>query len=159
MDTQRLPITANELLSRYTAGERDFPNMYIGLNEIVYFSGCDLSGINLEGSGVNCKLNDAVFRESNLRRSDWEFAIAKNVDFSGSDLTGFISPQGCVFRNCQFKNTIWSQANLWNTKFESCDISGADFADAKFSGVEFIDCTYDGDTNLSDFRGRNYGWS
>ena len=158
MDTQRPIITVKELLSRYAAGERDFPNIFIGLGEIVYFRECDLSGINLEGSGLICKLNGAVFRDSNLRRSDWEFAIAENVDFSGSDLTGFISPQGCVLRNCQFRNTIWGQADLWNTKFESCDIRGANFGDAKFEGVEFIDCTYDGNTNWSDYRGRDYRW-
>ena len=60
----------------------------------------------------------------------------QEADFSGSDFTGINNVVECVFVRCNFSNTIWDQADLWQSTFEDCDLTGADFDNADFSEVD-----------------------
>ncbi|MBN3898501.1 MAG: pentapeptide repeat-containing protein [Nostoc sp. NOS(2021)] len=42
----------------------------------------------------------------------------------------------CLFVRCNFRNTNWDQANLWQSTFEDCNLTGANFDNADFSEVD-----------------------
>ncbi|WP_442949726.1 pentapeptide repeat-containing protein [Nostoc sp.] len=41
----------------------------------------------------------------------------------------------CVFVRCNFSNTIWDQADLWQSTFKDCNLTGVNFDNADFSEV------------------------
>ena len=73
MDVDRQEITVEELLTRYTAGERDFIYVVIDDWREDLPKGIDLSGINLEGSVLNIDFSGSIVRRANLRSTIWDF--------------------------------------------------------------------------------------
>ena len=137
MDVDRREITVEELLTRYAAGERDFTNIVIDDSREDLLRGIDLSGINLKGSYLAVDLSGAVLSQANLRNTVWgDHCDWKEADFSGSDMTGINIVSGCVFTRCNFSNTIWEQADLFQTTFEDCDLAGANFDNATLAEVD-----------------------
>lgn len=137
MKVKRQRITVEELLRRYAAGERDFTNIAIRDSREGLLRGVDLSGINLEGSALSFDLSGAILRKTNLRNTVWYCGCWENVDFSGSDMTGINNSDSYVFIRCNFSNTIWDQADLFQSTFEDCDMTGANFDNASFAEVRF----------------------
>jgi hypothetical protein len=76
MKVKRQRITAEELLSRYAAGERDF-TIFIEDSREGLIRGLDLSSINLEASILIIDLSGAILR------NDFD-----NADFSEVNLYG-----------------------------------------------------------------------
>ncbi|MBE8986510.1 pentapeptide repeat-containing protein [Nostoc sp. LEGE 12450] len=76
MKVKRQRITAEELLSRYAAGERDFTRFIEDSREGL-IRGLDLSNINLEASILIIDLSGAILR------NDFD-----NADFSEVNLYG-----------------------------------------------------------------------
>jgi uncharacterized protein YjbI with pentapeptide repeats len=136
MKVKRQRITVEELLSRYAAGERDFTKVIIEDSREGLIRGVDLSNIDLEGSILIIDLSGAILRRANLRNTVWgDHCDWQEADFSGSDFTGINNESSCVFVRCNFSNTIWDQADLWQSTFEDCNLTDADFDNADFSEV------------------------
>ena len=138
MDVDRREITVEELLSKYAAGERDFTNVVIYDSRKGLMSGVDFSSINLEGSYLAVDLSGTILSQANLRNTIWgDYCRWKEADFSGSDMTGINIESSCVFTRCNFSNTIWNQADLFQSTFEDCDLAGANFDNATLAEVDF----------------------
>lgn len=137
MDVDRREITVEELLIRYAAGERNFTNVVIDDWREGLLRGVDLSGINLEGSFLDVDFSGAIVRRANLRSTIWNFWKWENVDLSSSDMTGINNVDSCVFVRCNFNDTIWSQANLFQSTFEDCEMVSANFDNATLTEVRF----------------------
>jgi uncharacterized protein YjbI with pentapeptide repeats len=137
MKVKRQRITVEELLSRYAAGERDFTYVVIDNSREGLFRGIDLSDINLEGSSIGVDLSGAILRKANFRYTVWgDHCSWQEADFTGSDFTGINNESSCVFVRCNFSNTIWDQADLWQSTFEDCDLTGANFDNASLVEVD-----------------------
>ena len=136
MNVGKLRITVEELLSRYERGERDFTNVVIYDWREGLMRGVDLSGINLEGSVISVDFSGAILSQANLRDTVWgDHCSWKEADFSGADMTGVNNVDSCVFVRCNFSDTIWDRANLFQSTFEDCNLTDADFDNADFSEV------------------------
>ena len=61
----------------------------------------------------------------------------KDVDFSGSDFTGFSNSIGYSLIRCNFNDTIWTQADLWQVCIVD-EHSNVNFEDADFCDVKFM---------------------
>lgn len=138
MDVDRQEIIVEELLIRYAAGERDFTNLSIRDSCEGLLRGVDLSGINLEGSSLAVDFSGSILRKANFRYTVWDIVRWEDIDFSGSDFTGINNGVGCAFIRCNFNDTIWSQANLWQAGFVGGTSTNAKFDDALFSEVHFM---------------------
>lgn len=129
-------ITVEELLSRYAAEERDFTYVAIYDSRKRLFRGINLSGINLEGSALSVDFSGAILREANFRYTVWGKCHWHEADFSSSDFTGINNGVECVFVRCNFSNTNWYQADLWQSTFEDCDLTNANFDNASLAEVD-----------------------
>jgi uncharacterized protein YjbI with pentapeptide repeats len=113
-------MTAEELLQRYAAGERDFSGVDLSgedlseedLSDIILcdadltninlsfsilqrsdFRNSDLSDSNLSGSNLMfCRLEDVLMRNANLRGANWQYSERYGVIFQNT-----IMPDGEVF--------------------------------------------------------------
>ena len=136
MKVKKQRITVEELLSRYAAGERDFTYVVIDDWREDLPRGVDLSGINLEGSYLCVDFSGAILRKANFRYTVWgDHCSWENADFSGSDFTGINFNEKCFFVRCNFSNTIWDQADLWQSTFKDCDLTDANFDNASLAEV------------------------
>ncbi|MBW4550726.1 MAG: pentapeptide repeat-containing protein [Aphanocapsa sp. GSE-SYN-MK-11-07L] len=124
-------LSAEELLERYAAGERDFSGIYLIHLEFgkKYPMGADLSGIN--------------FRGSNLSESDFRKVNLSEANLSGADLSN------CLIENANLSGANLSGANLKNTQMTKSNLSGADLTSADFvhTNLTGSDLT---DANLTD---------
>ncbi|GAA6615215.1 pentapeptide repeat-containing protein [Scytonema sp. NUACC26] len=137
MKVKRQRITVEELLRRYAAGERDFTYIVIDDSREGLFRGIDLSDINLEGSSIGVDFSGAILRKANFRYTVWgDHCRWQEADFSGSNFTGINNESSCVFVRCNFSNTIWEQADLWQSTFEDCDLTDANFDNASLVEVD-----------------------
>ena len=79
-------LTAEELLIRYAAGERDFHGAVLGGVDL---STAQLGGINLSGADLRAaNLSGAVLKGSNLREACLQGANLSWADLFGADLSG-----------------------------------------------------------------------
>lgn len=135
MSIQEERISYEELLRRYADGERDFIDIVLWDWRKGLFKDVDLSGINLERSGISIDLSGAILRNANFRNSIWGGGTWENIDFTDSDMTGVNFADSCYFIRCDFSGTIWTKADLWQSTFKDCNVGSADFKDAKLVEV------------------------
>lgn len=130
----------NELLERYSAGERNFINVYLRevnlkkahLAQInlssSYLSGANLEGINLEGadlrnidlSGVNlsrANLQGANLQSANLRSADLSYTNLTQANLRNADLSE------AYFKRADLKQANLAGANLLRTYFKEASIN------------------------------------
>ncbi|MGM3306537.1 pentapeptide repeat-containing protein [Anabaena sp. WFMT] len=136
MKVKRQIITVEELLSRYAAGERDFTCIAINDSREGLFRGVDLSGINLEDFALSVDFSGAILKEANFRYTEWGRCSWENADFSGSDFTGINNGVECYIVRCNFSNTNWERANLWQSTFKDCNMTTANFDNASLAEVD-----------------------
>lgn len=130
-------MAVEELLRRYAAGERDFTRVDIRDSREGLMRGIDLSSINLEDSALSVDFSGAILREANFRNTIWGGHCRwQEADFSGSNFTGINNGSSCYFVRCNFSNTIWDEADLWQSTFEDCDLTGANFDNASLAEVD-----------------------
>lgn len=105
-------ITVEELLERYSRGERDFID--ISLPHKVDVTGINLAGANLTGA----KFNYSNCIGANLEGANLSYAWLAQVNFTGANLEGanisWAYATGTIFRNASLLNAI-GQFNI------SCD--------------------------------------
>ncbi len=128
------PVSAEELLSRYAAGERDFRE--------VYFGNIELPGANL----VGCDFTKADFGGALLNQADLSDCNCTEANFGHA-----------VMMNCLMKNTILQGAHFNNAYLTESDLSGADLRDADFRSTSLYGANV---TNTirnitTDFRNTN----
>ena len=136
MSTKRQRISFEELLSRYATGERNFINIEIWDWRRGLFKGVDLSGINLEKSAIDIDLSDAILKNANFRNTIWGGNTWESTNFTGSDMSGVHFNESCFFVNCNFSETVWNQAELFQSTFKDCNLWLADFNDARLIEVD-----------------------
>jgi len=100
-------MTAEELLKRYEAGERDFRGVNLS-EEILLWA--DLHGANLSGA--------------NLRGVNFNWANLSGVDLTGADL----SEADLAWAN--LSKADLSEANLSGANFSAASLNGADWSRA-----------------------------
>lgn len=133
-----MKITGEELLKRFIAGERNFSGVFVKSRQERLFLGVNLSGVNFERATLSVDFSGATMRDSNFRYSVWGGHLSwEDVDFTGSDFTGINNEVGCIFTRCNFSDTIWSEADLWQSTFKDCNTWSANFYEACFSEVHF----------------------
>jgi uncharacterized protein YjbI with pentapeptide repeats len=114
------PQSAEELLRRYAAGERFFPDAeipdYSSLQEV------DLAGASFKGAWLSC----IDFRGANLSGCRFEDCNVKCSDFRGADL------RNAAFDNVAIEATFWDDA-----KVDGADFSGVTFHNRLVHDPEF----------------------
>ena len=126
-----IPITIDELLERYAAGERDFTQFKIG------YTDRDLRGVNL---------SEATFGVRTL-----EFVgTLKGINLSGANLSGAWLDERSI------ENANLRGANLSKAKFFQAGLCGADLREANFRGASLMYTDLRGArVDGADFRGAN----
>ncbi|MDM9580574.1 pentapeptide repeat-containing protein [Nostoc sp. GT001] len=133
-----MSITAEELLQRYAAGERDFTGS-IKDRRKGFFRGVDLSGIDLGACFIKIDFSGATMRNAIFCNAKWDFVVWEDIDFTCSDFTGVQDITGSTFINCNFSDTIWNGANLWQPGFVQCTgVSFDDFRNARVPEIKFL---------------------
>ena len=102
------PKSSDELLRRYSSGERYFAESE--LDNANY----DLRNVNLEGVDLSQSFITAYFCGANLRGANFSNSNVKTCDFSDADL----------------RNADFSGAALEATTFKGAILDGANFAGA-----------------------------
>lgn len=108
-------ITAEELLERYAAGERDFTEIIL---EYANLSGVELRNINLSG---------AQFSYVNL----------SGIQLRQCDLTA-------QFIYCNLTNAIIENCDLERARFYDCDLRGAILNHVELTATQFIRVNLEG---------------
>lgn len=143
-ESQPSTITAEELLERYKAGERDFNGL--NLREISLSGGelkdCNLSCANLEGAIVN----QVTFSNCNLTEANFSNAVLSQSSFNYSDLTGANLTNSDLSKT-KFEGTNLIRANLNNVNFsesyfsKEVKLDKADMSEANLSKASLIGVT------------------
>lgn len=128
------------------------------------FSRLRMEGVQLTATQLTApKLTDVHLSGCDLANAAWPRAIVHRTEFAGCRLVGFQALeshfQNVVLRDCLAALARWRFASFKQVRFETCDLSGADFQGADLSGVVFARCNL---TNVemsgatlvgTDFRG------
>lgn len=134
-----MSINAEELLSFYAAELRNFATATVEDRREGFFRGVDLSGINLKGCFIDIDFSGAVMRNAIFSYAKWELVVWEDIDFSGSDFTGIKGITGSTFINCNFRDTIWDGANLWQACFVECARPDfGSFKNVRVPGINFL---------------------
>lgn len=126
-----IPITIDELLERYAAGERDFTPFGIEYTER------DLKGVNLSGATFGIRTMEFV-------------AVWDEVDFSKANLSGAWLDKRSI-ENANLRGANLSKASLYQAGLCNSDLRGADFREASLMYTDLRYAKVDG----ADFRGAN----
>lgn len=112
---QRITRTAEDILARYSSGERDFQRT--DLPEGSSFAGSVLAGSNFEDSW----LSETDFSRADLRNTCFDESNVKCCDFRGADLRGTTIRESVIcgsnFEGAQVdevrtEGTTWYGANV-----------------------------------------------
>lgn len=109
---EHTPVTVDEILQRYRAGDRDFRQSE--LPDGASFRGQDLSGAIFDGSWIFA----ADFSHATLRGVSFRTSNVKCCDFSGADLTGV------DFRGAGIDAGIFTMARLVDIRLEGATAYG-----------------------------------
>ncbi|MBA2747499.1 MAG: pentapeptide repeat-containing protein [Tatlockia sp.] len=125
-------ITAEELLVRYKAGERNFAGI-----ELIQSEGVPLdSSIDLEG---------AILRDINLRGAYLRQADLTEADLTGADLFG------AFLELARLKRAIVKDANLYSANLSWCNLTQADLRGTNLAHMNAYHATFCG-ANISSFE-------
>lgn len=125
-------ITAEELLVRYKAGERNFAGI-----ELIQSEGVPRdSSIDLEG---------AILRDINLRGAYLRQADLCRADLTGSDLFGD------SLESAWLKRAIVRDANLYSANLHWCDLTEADLRETNLAHMNATSATFCG-ANIDGFE-------
>ena len=96
------PENIGDLLERYSAGERHFPECDFEHHENL--QNLNLNDVNFERSYIfSADFSGTSFRNANLKDCSFKCCQFINVDFTNADLSGSLL-SGAIFVNCIFDN-------------------------------------------------------
>uniref|UniRef100_A0ACD5GPG0 TerD family protein n=1 Tax=Desertifilum tharense IPPAS B-1220 TaxID=1781255 RepID=A0ACD5GPG0_9CYAN len=165
-------ITAEELLERYKAGERDFSNLNFREIKLSDFdlSNCNFSNANLEGAILNqvnlsasnltrTNFSNAVFSksifyssdltESNLTNAKIEKARFERTNLTRSKLIKANLIDSYFHRTSKFDEADMSESNLTKACFVEATLSQVNLSHANLSQAKFLSANFE-TTNLKD---------
>ena len=117
----RSAIEAQDL-SGIDLSQIDFEEL--GVGSTLSFRKCQLKGASFAES----TLKDVHFEEANLEGADFSGATLIRCSFQGSNIPGN-KPNPHNLKNVNFQNAILTEVKLW-----CCDLSDADFSNARING-------------------------
>ncbi len=138
-------ITANELLRRLLAGERDFASTRINAGQ------GDLAA-DPEFAALDEYLRGQDLRETPIVANgvDWRALRAPGLFFMGARLAG------ADFRGADLRDAEFRRADLSGAKFEGANVSGTNFIGARLMEADFSGATMIGtdlyEANISGGR-------
>ena len=118
-ESQGKPVSAEEFLLQYNAGQRDF-------------TGINLAGVNLSGKDLNkINLSKANLKQANLRKADLNGANLREANLSKSNLSGAHLYGGVNLSMANLNAANLSGANLRAAKLMRTDLSNANLSKVK----------------------------
>jgi uncharacterized protein YjbI with pentapeptide repeats len=122
-------MTAEELLERYAAGERDFSGVdLMGINLSGADLGADWSSFNLGGNLNETNLSGANLSSANLSGANLSVAMLYEADLSCANLSyanlNGAALIGANLTGANLSNADLSEASLGQAKFTSCNFRG-----------------------------------
>ena len=128
-------MTAEELLERYAAGERDFSGVEVRASD-------ELVGSNL--TGIN--LSEAILAEMILERVDWSDAILINAHFGQTALNGAnlqrVDLSGATLTFGSLDDADLTDARLIGADLEGTDMRNVNFTRSNLTGAKTSDNPY-----------------
>ncbi|MCP4607027.1 MAG: hypothetical protein GY847_42025 [Proteobacteria bacterium] len=150
------PQSAEELLRRYAAGERDFTGANLEGRQLpnAKLEGANLSNAKLEGADLsNAKLVGVHFTGSNLANASMAGSSAKGAWFINADLKGvdlvMADLRDTTFWDTQLDGADLSTANLEGANLSYSHAEGVNLESACLYSANFDFCTVDGRTVVS----------
>jgi uncharacterized protein YjbI with pentapeptide repeats len=142
------PISGEELLERYAAGERNFAGFTVKVPDIRFCG--NLTGIDLSNSILTLYMKGIILVNANLCNARLTDACLDLADLTNADL------RGCDLRGAKFGSANLTGADLRDARFDETNFSGANLTDANFSGTT-LDALFGYGANLThtNFRGVN----
>ncbi len=143
------PKSAEELLERYAAGERDF--------EGVNLNGANLMGSNLSGADfseanlIGANLIGANFQGAHLADAKLQHASLQDANLIGANFQG-AHLEDAKLHGTNFQGAKLSDANFSDANLIGANLIGANLADAGLQGANLIGAHLLG----ADFQGANF---
>ncbi len=150
------PKSAEELLERYAAGERDFfgtelaglnykrANLYSANLAEAKFAEAHLEGAQLAGASLrHSQLSGADLYRANLRDADLEGAILYSANLKGAHLVE------AILRHAKLQSANLAGANLYRACLEGANLAGARLEGARLEGANLYRANLAG-ANLED---------
>lgn len=150
------PISAEELLHRYAAGERGFSNMdLLGANlggiclrdaylDGTYLDGAKLTRADLRGSNLRrSTLRDTDLRNSNLHLADLVGTDLRRADLRGSNLRS-VDLSIALLNRARLDKARLRRALLIKADLTAANLLGADLRDTDVGRVRFDDTILQG---------------
>lgn len=169
----RIDITPEELLRRYTAGERDFERVHIQIGDFdthplvnanlsginlrfakfsdPYMMGCNLSRADLTGAKLSACLEGANLSYANLTGADLYRTGLHDADLSYANLTG--AEMYNDLRKTNLTGAILRNTNLEEVVLHHTNLTGADLTGAIFGSGTLLH------TNLTNAILEGVDWS
>ncbi len=138
----------------YSTSERSRVAVESGLLSDIPASGNDIKKTFLtgqvalkqsfHGNFVECRLDEAVFSQTNLSRCDWKDCRITNSEFLSCDfaqasiITNYF--ENCRFVECVFPDTDINDGRFSNCEFISCDFTSVIFKSGNFEETQFDRC-------------------
>jgi uncharacterized protein YjbI with pentapeptide repeats len=117
-------MTAEELLERYAAGERDFSG--VKLDRGAKLREADLRGVDLSNATlVRAKLDKANLSGANLSHTNLSGAWLEGANLSGANL-GYAAMSDSILADANLTGAILSSTDLRDCSLEGANLSGAD---------------------------------
>ena len=144
-------MTAEELLRRYAAGERDFTGTNLQGVELKY---AQLSGINLsrvvlyDARLFRIDLSGANLSEARLSDTTIEDVDLSNAIFSGADL-GHSTIRRSSLEGASFENACLAETGMEDSWLNRANFQGAFFGETHFTRCAFSDAIID----INELRG------
>lgn len=164
-------ISAQELLTRYSSGERNFAGCDLSGEIIV---GNNLDGIDLTGAILkDVRLDASSLRFANLRDANLQSAHLYRTNLMDTDLSNAVlrevSAEGALMLSAKFNQSDLRDANLNFCAMAGALLDGADLSDAELiatnlSSASIVDARMNAemggtvlcDVNLADAQGLAY---
>jgi uncharacterized protein YjbI with pentapeptide repeats len=125
-------MTAEELLERYAAGERDFSG--IKFERSMDLEDTEISGINLSNSTlIRANLSGANLRKANLSGANLGGSCLENTNLKQANLSGVILSNGSLM------GANLTKADLSSADLMACGLANINLTDARVVNTWFGD--------------------
>jgi uncharacterized protein YjbI with pentapeptide repeats len=115
---------------------------------------CAFDGATLDGfDASHAALRGCSFAKASLKKVELDQCELEDCNFAGADLRGATfkgDSDPLVFKRCDFTGADLRDAVLSHVRFDTCNLTGARFDDAKLAGFELVDTDGSKATGLAE---------